>query len=139
MDAVDTGIFFQSAGNFNPTTGQVSGVTTLYMWKMFTRTFIIRYNSLNNTFRYVAKGASGPRFGGGSIINTSRRPGSQTSAVYALGDAGGPARGLNYYLGYGPFGFGSDNYCSSFTADPISPSWYRCSETWSARYIPGGF
>jgi len=142
-EAVNTGLFWASPGLFNPTTGQIDygsgGQHFLYMWKLFTASFVVRYNSLNSTFRYVAKGASGPRFGGGSIINAHTRPAGQSSPVYAVGDAGGPQRGLNYYLGFGPFGFATDNYCSSFQADPISPSWFRCTETWSARYIPGGF
>jgi hypothetical protein len=138
-EEVNTGIFFQSAGNFNPTTGQITGVSTLYMWKLFTRSAVIRYNSLNNTFRYVAKGASGPRFGGGSIINATTRPGGQTTPTYAVGDLSGPLHGIEYYLGFGPWGFATETFCSSFQADPISPSWFRCSETWSARYIPGGF
>lgn len=134
-EAVNTGIVFQSAGNFNPTTGQITGVKTLYTWKLFTRTSVIRYLSLNATFRYVAKGASGPRFGGGSIINHSIRPGGQTSPIYVAGDIGGPFNGITYYLGVGPFGSQQDNYCSGFQADPISKSWFRCSETWAARYI----
>lgn len=137
MEATDTGIIYSQQGAFDPTTNQFGPTQNLYLWKMYTRTSVIRYNSLNATFRYVAKNATAPRFGGGTIINASTRPGGQSSPVYAVGGQSGPARDLNYYLGFGPFGFAVDNYCSSFQAEPISPSWFRVSETWSARYIPG--
>jgi hypothetical protein len=133
--AVNTGVFYTNAIS-TPVGTQI--VSQLYMWKIFTLSYVIRYLSRNATFRYVVKGLGGPIGGGGTIESTSIRPNGQSQPTYAVGSVSGPLFGLSYYLGFGPWGHTVDNYCSSFDAEPISPSWFRCTETWTARYIAGG-
>jgi hypothetical protein len=128
---------FQWIAGANSVFYQGSPVDKIYTWKVYTRSYVIRYFSLNNTFRYVRKGSGGPIGGGGSILSSSIRPAGGSQTTYAQGTLFAPFGGIEYYLGLGPWNYSEDTFCSSFTEEPISPSWYRCSETWSARYIAG--
>ncbi len=122
---------------------------------------VIRYESANVIFRYVVRGKpAGPIFESmatptiistftrgssrGATQEVSERPIINTVSglvntgpqIYAAG--AGSQNSVAQFIGNGPWGLsGPMKYLQQFTSRSISPSWYRCQETWSIRYLPG--
>jgi len=110
---------------------------TVMSYKVFLQNYITRYVSRSTVYRYAAKNASAPRFSGGSILSVTTRMGAQSNVTTATAPLG-HYLDLTQYRPQGVlFGYHTEVYCSSFNAEPISPSWFRCTETWGARLVPG--
>jgi hypothetical protein len=136
---------------FNVTTstdsdGNVTQTITL-TWRLWATSTIIRYLSNNMTLMYVAYRPDGPIGGAdtGVTLISTRPGGTASSTLISQTFTAGPgsfdsvsgAPDIATYLGTGPWGFHTETYCSSFEAQPISPNWYRCRETWTTRYFAG--
>lgn len=119
------------------TTGSQVVQQEIVFMKYGLQTFIGTYISRNWTYRYCAKNASKPRFSGGDILSITTRSGGQSSVTYGQVPAGQGGAALSQMYPGVLFGYSTEVFCSSFTAEPMSPSWFRCTEVWSARLVQG--
>jgi hypothetical protein len=112
------------------------------LYKVGINTYVLRYNGLNTTYRYVlnpkpAIKPTGPLFGSG--IGPEFLPGAFTrfggqNSVTTTTDPNTVLANLQAAAG-NVFGFSSDLYCSNYEAVPTTQDWYQVTETWSSRYI----
>jgi hypothetical protein len=127
--------------------GNVTDTITV-TWRLWALSTIIRYLSHNVVFSYVAYRPNEPIGGspGPGVSLISVRPGGTAqstlvSQTYTVGPgSSGSISGspdMQQYLGTGPWGNHIETYCSSFETRAMSPNWYKCRETWTARYFAG--
>jgi hypothetical protein len=139
--SVRTGADILQSSNLNQFGQPAPGPSpfNLYGMKYGLQTFIVTYISRSSTYRYCCKNAQTPRFSGGTILSTSQRPGGQSSITYGfVGPGGAGPTPDQLYPGVTFGSYFEQTFCSSFNAEPISPSWFRCTEVWSARLVAAG-
>jgi hypothetical protein len=139
--SVPTGANILQSSNLSSTGQAIQGPSpyNLYGMKYGLQTFIVTYISRSSTYRYCAKNATHPRFSGGTILSTSQRPGGQSSITYGfVGPGGASQSAAQLYPGVAFGSYSEETFCSSFNAEPISPSWFRCTEVWGARLVAAG-
>jgi hypothetical protein len=113
----------------------VTGFT--YTFTFVTLNKVIHYLSFNKIWRYVAYKPNAPIGGGGEIDILSIRPAGATTTSFSETVASGSSSTFDFSQQLGPYGHHTENFCSSFQTQAISPNWYRVTEIWTAREFAG--